>query len=78
VRNFIYGLGRLDLHHIIWLMRAQFYKYLIASPNDIQQLVFSIYCRSELITDFILTLTQLPINLMRKCVYTDCKEHTTF
>jgi hypothetical protein len=25
VRTFIYGIGRLDLHQIVWLMPAQFY-----------------------------------------------------
>ena len=68
-------LGRLDLHNIIWLMRAQFYKHLMASSNAILQLLFSIYCNSEFKTDFSLTLAQLPINLMRKCVYTDFKAH---
>jgi hypothetical protein len=78
VRTFIYGLGQLDLHHIIWLMRAQFYKHLMASPNAILQLLFPIYCNSGLKTDFSLTLAQLPINLMRKCVYTDFKAHIIF
>jgi hypothetical protein len=65
VRTFIYGLGRLDLHHIIWLIRAQFYEHLMASPNAILQLLFSIYCNYELKIDFSLTLAQLPINLMK-------------
>ena len=56
----------------------KFYKHLMASSNAILQLLFSIYCNSEFKTDFSLTLAQLPINLMRKCVYTDFKAHITF
>jgi hypothetical protein len=55
--------------HYIWLMRAQFCKHLIASPNAIVQLLFSIYCNSELKVEFSSTLAQLHINLMRKCLY---------
>ena len=78
VRTSIHGLGQLDLRHIIWLMRAQFYKHLMASSNAILQLLFSIYCNSEFKTDFSLTLAQLPINLTRKCVYTDFKAQIIF
>jgi hypothetical protein len=54
--------------------RAQFYKHLMASPKAVLlQLLLSIYCNSELKTDSSLTLAQLPINLLRKCVYTDLK-----
>jgi hypothetical protein len=62
----------------IWLMRAQLCKHLMASPNAILQLLFSIYCNSELKTDFSSMLAQLAINLMRKCVKTDFKAHIIF
>jgi hypothetical protein len=50
----------------------------IRSVNAILQLLFSVYCNSELKTDFSLTLAQIPINLMRKCIYNDFKGHIIF
>ena len=75
VKLFIYGLGRLDFHHIVWLMRANFYKRigLIASSNCMLKLMFNIYCNSgdNRHSDYSLSLAQLPHGLLKKFLYHD-------
>jgi hypothetical protein len=77
VSCFICGLGRLDLHHIILLSRAKFYKHLNNISNLVLNTLYRLLCGTAYNSDAGLSLAQLPYGLLKVCIFNDFTRQTS-
>lgn len=78
VKTFIFGLGRLDLHHIISKQRAKFYTHLVNSASLTIQILFHNYCIRRRSTDLCLSLMQLPLSRLYSFIFDDFRRIALF
>jgi hypothetical protein len=65
------GLGRLDFHHIVLHIRANFYKHFSTTNNSSRTMLYYLPCGSACRNNIALSLAQLPYSVLRRCIFDD-------
>ena len=68
VSSLIYGLGRLNLHHDLLLLRVKFYKHLLETNSTVMTIVLREYCLAFCM-DIALRLSQLSYSVAKSYIY---------